>query len=91
MKTIELQKATASLAEYSQDVTNGPLIVTKKGKPVAALVSIQQLDLEALSLGANPDFLAIIKRSRARQTAEGGLSSEEMRRRLGIKRARKAK
>ena len=32
-----------------------------------------------------PRFLAIIERSRARQKAEGGLSSDEMRRRLGLR------
>ncbi|GFP20502.1 hypothetical protein HKBW3S03_02005, partial [Candidatus Hakubella thermalkaliphila] len=41
-------------------------------------------DMETVSLSTNPQFLALIERSRARQQAEGGISSEEMRRRLGL-------
>ena len=41
-------------------------------------------DAEAISLSTNPRFLAIIERSRLRQKREGGISSEEMRRRLGL-------
>ena len=39
-------------------------------------------DIEAVSLSNNPKFIALIERSRARQRSEGGISSEEMRRRL---------
>ena len=41
-------------------------------------------DFETVSLSTNPKFLAMIERSRARQKLEGGISSGEMRRRLGI-------
>jgi hypothetical protein len=36
--------------------------------------------METVALSTNPEFLALIERSRAR--AEGGISSEEMRRRF---------
>jgi len=51
---------------------------------VAALVGVENMDLETASLSTNPQFLALIERSRARQEAEGGISSEEMRERLGL-------
>ena len=60
-------------------------IVTVKGKPTAALVSIENADLETISLSTNPEFIALIERSRTRQKAEGGFSGAEMRRRLGLK------
>jgi hypothetical protein len=41
-------------------------------------------DLESLSLSTNPDFLDIIEKSRRRHEREGGISSAEMRRRLGV-------
>jgi len=50
---------------------------------VAALVSISNADIETVSLSNNPKFLALIERSRAKQKVEGGISTEEMRRRLG--------
>jgi antitoxin (DNA-binding transcriptional repressor) of toxin-antitoxin stability system len=86
MKTLELAKATASLAEYARDVKKEPVVLTSGGKPVAALVAIENADLETVTLSTHPKFLALIERSRARQKAEGGISSREMRRRLGLKR-----
>lgn len=84
MKTIELVQATAPLAEYAQEVSKEPIIITLGGKPVAALVPIENADLETVTLSTHPQFLALIERSRARQKAEGGISSAEMRRRLGL-------
>lgn len=85
MKTLELTKATASLAEYARDVKKEPVVLTSGGKPVAALVAIENTDLETATLSTNPQFIALIERSRAREKAEGGISGQEMRRRLGLK------
>jgi len=84
MKTLEMEKATAPLAEYARDVSREPVILTMRGKPIAALVSVENVDLETITLSTHPQFIALIERSRARQRAEGGISSEEMRRRLGV-------
>lgn len=84
MKRIEMAEPTAPLAEYVRVVSQEPLIITVDGKPVAALVPIENADLETVTLSTHPQFLALIERSRARQKVEGGISSEEMRRRLGI-------
>lgn len=85
MKKIELAKATAPLAEYAQDVGKEPVVLTVAGRPVAALVSIKNADWETVALSTAPQFLALIKRSRARSRAEGGISSAELRRRLAIR------
>jgi prevent-host-death family protein len=82
MKVIERTDATASLAEYAADISNGPLVVTSHGQPVAALIPIENADMETVSLSTNREFLDLIERSRARARAEGGISSEEMRRRF---------
>ena len=84
MKTLELTKATASLASYARKAKRGPVILTANGKPVAALVVIRNTDLETALMSNNPKFLALIERSRRRHRAEGGISREEMRRRLGL-------
>jgi prevent-host-death family protein len=83
MKVIEKRDATATLAEYAADIESGPVIVTVEGRPVAALVSIENTDLETASLSTNPEFIKLIERSRASVRAEGGIPSDEMRRRLG--------
>lgn len=85
MKKIEMDKATAPLSKYAREVSKEPMILTDKGKPVDALVPIENADLETVTLSTNLQFLALIERSRARQKSEGGISSEDMRRRLGLK------
>jgi prevent-host-death family protein len=84
MKVVEQTEAKAPLADYAADVAQEPVIVTVNGKPVAALVAIENADLETVSLSTNPAFRALIERSRARHRAEGGLSGDETRRRLGL-------
>lgn len=59
--------------------------MTRRGKPVAAVVPVGGMDLESLSLATNPDFIALIERSRARYRATGGLSLEDVRQKYGIK------
>jgi antitoxin (DNA-binding transcriptional repressor) of toxin-antitoxin stability system len=80
---MELADATAPLSRYARSVKKGPLVLTRRGLPVAALLPIQNADSETVALSTNPTFLALIERSRRRQKAEGGISGTEMRRRLG--------
>jgi prevent-host-death family protein len=89
MKIIEMSNANGTLADYAKDVVREPVILTSNGKPVAALLSIDDVDLETISLSNNPEFLSIIEQSRAHLKAEGGISSGEMRRRLGLSPATK--
>ena len=87
MKTLEIAQATAPLAEYARDVSKEPVIVTLDGKPIAALVSVENADWETIRLSTHPQFMALIEHSRARQEAEGGISSAEMRHRLEAQKA----
>ena len=82
MKIVEKVSATATLAEYAADINSGPVIVTSHGQPVAARVAIENADMATVALSTNPQFIELIERSRARVRAEGGISSEEMRRRF---------
>lgn len=82
MKTIEVGEATGSLADYIRQVRVEPLVVTENGAPAAVILALNDVDLETIALSTNPEFLALIERSRARARAEGGISSEEMRRRV---------
>jgi len=84
VRTLDITEAIQPLAEYAQQVDIGPIVVTIEGQPVAVVVAIGNADLETISLSTNPQFLALIERSRAHQESEGGISSDEMRRRLGL-------
>lgn len=80
--TIEMAEATHPLAEYAQHADTEPTVVTVAGKPIAVVVSVEEIEWESLSLSRNPQFLAIIERSR---TSPGkGLTSKEMRASLGL-------
>lgn len=84
VRTLDIAEANRPLAEYARQVDAGPIVVTAEGRPIVAVFSIENADLETISLSTNPQFLALIQRSRSRQESEGGISSDEMRRRLGL-------
>jgi antitoxin (DNA-binding transcriptional repressor) of toxin-antitoxin stability system len=85
MKTVEISLATASLAASARCLKREPLLLTKEGRPYAALVAIADATAETIALSTNRQFLDIIQRSRARHKAEGGVSAVELRRRLGVR------
>jgi antitoxin (DNA-binding transcriptional repressor) of toxin-antitoxin stability system len=91
MNTVEMDQATEPLAEYARRVKKGPVLLTIRGKPVAALVAVANADAETIALSMNDRFLSLIERSRARHKAEGGLSAAEMRKRLGLMKSRPKK
>ena len=66
-----MTKATASFAEYAQELEQEPVVITINGKPVTALVDLKNIDMETISLGNNLVFMSIIKRSQ-RQKNKGG-------------------
>jgi hypothetical protein len=84
MKTIEKSEATESLATYAGHTEDFPIVITDNGQPIAALLPVPNTDIETISLSTDPAFLSLIARSRTRQEKEGGISSQEMRRRLAV-------
>ena len=84
MKIVEIAEAQATLAEYTSGLTEEPVIITSNGQPIAALVTLENVDMETISLSTNPKFAELIEKSRARRRSEGGISSTEMRHRLGL-------
>jgi prevent-host-death family protein len=84
MKTVEIDKATMSLADCARQASQEPLVITARGTPVAVLLPMENTDLETASLNSSPRFLKLIEHSRSRMSREGGISSAEVRRRLGL-------
>ena len=83
MKTIEIDQATESLGAYAEGMDKEGLIVMRDGRPVAALVPIDsEDDLESIALSTNPDFMAMIERSRTSARERGTISADEMRQRV---------
>jgi prevent-host-death family protein len=87
MKVIEIGEARASLSEYARRNRRDAVVVTKHGKPMSALLPLEpKADLERLALSLSPRFQAILERSRAEVRAGQVVSSDDVRRRLGLKR-----
>ena len=87
MRVLELEEAKGSLSDYARKNRRDAVVVTRKGKPISALVPLDsRADLERLSLSTNPRFKAILDRSRADVNAGRVTSSAELRREFGLKR-----
>ena len=90
MKVVEMSEATLSLSEYARRNRRQALVVTRRGRPVSALVPLDsQADLERLSLSTNPRFQAILERSREQVRQGQVFTTEEMRRHFGLPRKRR--
>ena len=86
MKTLEMTRATGDLASYAAQVRTGPVVVTDHGKPVMALLSIDNADLETVNLSTDPRFIAMIERSRTLYKPGSGIPLDEIRRKYGLER-----
>jgi antitoxin (DNA-binding transcriptional repressor) of toxin-antitoxin stability system len=84
LEALDLQQATGRLRDYVSGLDGEPLVITEREMPIAVLVPVQGMDLEDLSLGTDPNFHDLIERSRREMREKGGISLEEMRRRLRL-------
>ncbi|HEY7215784.1 MAG TPA: hypothetical protein VIC28_14230 [Thermoanaerobaculia bacterium] len=82
MKSVELDNATAALKDYAEQLTQDPLVLTRDGKAIAALVRIQDSDLESFLVSGSPVFKRIVRRSRTSYKRGGGLTREQLEERL---------
>lgn len=80
MKTIEISTASKSLADYARAVKEEIIVLTDNNKPIAAIVSLEKVDRDSLSLSLNPQFIAIIKKAEEEIKAGKTLTLEEMKR-----------
>jgi prevent-host-death family protein len=76
MKIAPLADVKARLSGYVDEVSSeGPIIITRNGKPVAVLLAPQdEEDLEHLVLAHSPRFQALLERSRMSIRAGRGLT-----------------
>ena len=79
MKTIDLATASKPLSEYAKELGDEVIVLVSDHTPVAALVSLKEVDRESLALSTNPEFLAIIDKARQEFRAGKKLSFDAMR------------
>jgi len=87
MKTVRLSELTGSLSDYARESRPEPLVVTRRGRPIVAVMPLTKYDdWESVSLATNPKFLEIIERSRASAVEHGTIPLAKVARKRGIKR-----
>lgn len=79
MRIASLADVKAKFSAYVDECqTQGPIVITRNGKPVAVLLAPQDDDdLERLILARSPRFQALLNQSRESNKAGKGLSSDE--------------
>ena len=78
MKIAPVVEVKAKFSAYLEACKEGPVVVTKNGKPVAVLLSVVDEDeLERLILAHSPKFQAILKKGREQIRAGQGIEHEE--------------
>lgn len=98
MKTATLHEVKDRLDRFVAEAGQGPVVITRNGKPCAALVTLAGMDLEAFALAHSPRFLARLDRAarqaRTRGTAfsvvEAQVKARMQRRRKAARRTRTA-
>jgi prevent-host-death family protein len=86
MKIEPIRAVRERLSEMIRSLPGGPVIITKNGRPCAALVALEeQTDLEAFLVAHNPRLTALIERGMAEP---GGVPFEAVEREVA-RRARR--
>ncbi len=83
MTTISVKNTSINLTELFELARKEFVVLRHNGKVAFGLVRLDEGDLEAIGLSQNPDFMAMLDKARARYDARGGLSLDEVKRRLG--------
>lgn len=84
MKVVTMEEAKANLDRYAEDGREGPVIVSKDGKPIFELIPIRDDEHDFMDrlMGQNAGFRSLLEQRR--EEAAGGRVSrlEEVRARL---------
>ncbi|MFN7919412.1 MAG: hypothetical protein U0Q16_04905 [Bryobacteraceae bacterium] len=78
MKTLQISEASRPLSDYARDAGDGVVVVEDNGRPIAAVVSLDNVDAESLALSHHPEFMALIDQSRSQFAAGQTLSLSQM-------------
>jgi prevent-host-death family protein len=77
MKVASVAEVAADFGVFLKDSENGPVVVTRHGKPVAVLLATDnEGDLERLLMGHSPKLQAILEAARKRFRSGAGIPHE---------------
>jgi len=68
----------ARFSAYLKESEEGPVIVTRNGKPVAVLISMEdEEELERIILAYSPKFQSLLEKSRKQIQDRGGIPHQD--------------
>ncbi len=78
MRIAPVAEVKAQFSAYLKASVEGPIVVTRHGKPVAVLLSVEdEEELERLVLAYTPKFRMILDTAREQIRETGGIEHEE--------------
>lgn len=78
MKIVPVAEVKARLSAYLEESKQGPVVITKNGKPAAVLISaLEEDELERLLLAHNPNFRRLLDAADQRIQQTGGVKHED--------------
>ena len=88
MRSVRLSEITGSLSDDAREGLREPVVVTRRGRPLVAVMPLTRFDdRESVSLATNAKFMEIVERSRASAREHGTVPLAEVRRRLAPRRS----
>jgi len=86
VKVVALGQAKNELSAYVDEAQHDRVLVTRHGRPAAIIIGVEGEELEDLLTRSDPRFWQMIE---TRRKASKTISSDEIRRRLGVARRSK--
>lgn len=84
MMRVELSGATGPLSDYARQARRAPVVITRRGKPVAILRTLTEQDWEDLVVSSDPAFQELMKRSLERFKPGSGIPLDEIEREFAV-------
>jgi prevent-host-death family protein len=82
VRRVELTKATEALSDYVRNVKKEPVLVLKRGRPVAAVVPMTVDEWEDYAVTHHAPLVESTRRAMERFKARGGSSLDDVMRRF---------
>ena len=88
MKFIAMRELKINPSKVILGLRRGPVVVTRHGKPAAALIPLNEQSLDQFILLCHPTLLKEVERARSEYKRKGGIGLARMRRRLDRRHAK---
>ena len=87
MRIVSVAQIKSQFSSFLKASKDGPIVVTRNGKPVAVLLAVTDEDeLERLVLAHSPKFQALLERSQRQIEQTGGIPHDQFWRELKAER-----